>query len=187
MILWIKNEMAENVAKLSEANKNILPEFQKFLIERKLAPEKNVPFLAYWVSRFLGFTRRLEYPATEYNETIVQEFIETLRADKRTLDWQPRQANDAIVLYFFNFLGKTTGQAGGVLKIADVSGTLSEIRRLIRLKHYSYSTERTYLQWVERFFSYALASENKKVEDLSSVDFKNFLSYLALRDALQLG
>lgn len=181
MILCIKNEMAENVAKLSDANKNILPEFQKFLIERKLAPEKNVPFLAYWVSRFLGFARRHEYPATEYNETIVQEFIETLRLDKRTLDWQPRQANDAIVLYFFNFLGKSDIQTGGVLKIADVYGTLKEMQRLIRLKHYSYSTERTYLQWVERFFSYALASENKKVEDLSSVDFKNFLSYLALK------
>jgi hypothetical protein len=50
MILWMKNEMAENVTKLSDVNKNILPEFQKFLIERKLAPEKNVPFLAYWVS-----------------------------------------------------------------------------------------------------------------------------------------
>jgi hypothetical protein len=28
--------MAENVEKLSDVNKNILPEFQKFLIERKL-------------------------------------------------------------------------------------------------------------------------------------------------------
>src|SRR4030042_4485488 len=113
MILWMKTEMAGNVEKLSDANKSILPEFQKFLIERKLVPEKNVPFLAYWVSRFLGFARRHEYPAAEYNETIVQEFIETLRADKRTLDWQPRQANDAIVLYYFNFLCKNTGQAGG--------------------------------------------------------------------------
>lgn len=51
MILWMKNEMVGNVEKLSEANKNILPEFQKFLIERKFATEKNVPFLAYWVSR----------------------------------------------------------------------------------------------------------------------------------------
>ena len=41
MIIWIKNEMVENVEKLSDVNKNILPEFQKFLIERKLAPEKN--------------------------------------------------------------------------------------------------------------------------------------------------
>ncbi|MEW6067614.1 MAG: hypothetical protein AB1610_04915 [Nitrospirota bacterium] len=30
------------MAKLSDANKNILPEFQKFLIERKLAPEKKL-------------------------------------------------------------------------------------------------------------------------------------------------
>jgi hypothetical protein len=51
MILWTKNEMAGNVEKLSDVNKNILPEFQKFLIERKFAPEKNMPFLAYWVSR----------------------------------------------------------------------------------------------------------------------------------------
>ena len=48
MILWTKNEMAENLEKLSDVNKNILPEFQKFLIERKLAPKKNVPFLTYW-------------------------------------------------------------------------------------------------------------------------------------------
>jgi len=181
MILWIKNEIVENMENLPDTNKNILPEFQKFLIEKKLAPEKNVPFLAYWVSRFLGFARKHEYTSTEYNETIVQEFIETLRTDKRILDWQPRQANNAIVLYFFNFLGKTSGKEGGILKIADTSGILKEMQRLIRLKHYSYSTERTYLQWAERFFSYALASENKKIEDLSSVDFKNFLSYLALK------
>ena len=43
------------MAKSSDANKETLPEFQKFLLERKLAPEKNIPFLAYWVSRFLGF------------------------------------------------------------------------------------------------------------------------------------
>ncbi len=94
--------MAENVAKLSEANKNVLPEFQKFLLERKLASEKNMPFLAYWVSRFLGFTRKLERTVMEYNEITVQEFIESLRSDKRILDWQPRQAEDAIRLYYFN-------------------------------------------------------------------------------------
>jgi hypothetical protein len=57
---------------------NLLPEFQKFLLERKLAPEKNIPFLAYWVSRFLGFARRLERTVTEYNKITVQEFIESL-------------------------------------------------------------------------------------------------------------
>jgi integron integrase len=181
MILWTKNEMAENMAKLSDSNKETLPEFQKFLLERKLAPEKNIPFLAYWVSRFLGFARKLERTAIEYNEITVQEFIEALRSDKRTLDWQPRQAEDAIRLYYFNYLGKTSGQTEGVAGIVDIDSALRETKRLIRLKHYSYSTERTYLQWIERFFSYALTSKNKKIGDLSSADFKNFLSHLALK------
>jgi len=104
-----------------------------------------------------------------------------MRSDKRTLDWQPRQAEDAILLYYFNYLGKAGGQTGGAGGIMDTESALSESRRLIRLKHYSYSTERTYLQWIERFLSYALASENKKIEDLSSIDFKNFLTFLALK------
>ena len=37
----------------SANNMNVLlPEFQAFLRDRHLAPEKNIPFLAYWVSRF---------------------------------------------------------------------------------------------------------------------------------------
>jgi site-specific recombinase XerD len=36
-----------------------------------------------------------------------------------------------------------------------MSEIIQETKRLIRLKHYSYSTERTYLQWIERFFEYA--------------------------------
>jgi len=169
------------MAKSPDANKETLPEFQKFLLERKLAPEKNIPFLAYWVSRFLGFARKSERTVTEYNETTVQEFLEVMRSDKRTLDWQPRQAEDAIKLYYLNYLNKTGGQAGGAAGLMDADSALSETKRLIRLKHYSYSTERTYLQWIARFFSYALASANKKIDDLSSVDVKNFLSHLALK------
>ena len=114
MILWTKNERAGNVVKSSDANREILPEFQKFLLERKLAPEKNIPFIAYWVSRFLAFARKYERTATEYNEITLQEFIEALRADKRTRDWQPRQAEEAIRLYYFNYLGKTSGQTGEI-------------------------------------------------------------------------
>lgn len=169
------------MAKLSGTNRETLPEFQQFLLGRKLAPEKNIPFLAYWVSRFLAFVRNRERPATEYDETAVQEFLEVMRSDKRTLDWQPRQAEDAIRLYYFNYLGKTGGQTGGAEGIVDTESALSETKRLIRLKHYSYSTERTYLQWIERFLSYALASETQEIEDLSSADFKNFLSHLALK------
>ena len=43
------------MGKVSVDKSKLLPEFQKFLLERKLAPEKNIPFLAYWASRFLDY------------------------------------------------------------------------------------------------------------------------------------
>ncbi len=48
---------------LSDTAKDILPELQKFLLERKLALAKNIPFLVYWVSRFLNYARDHELSA----------------------------------------------------------------------------------------------------------------------------
>lgn len=36
-----------NMGNLSSNARKTLPEFQKFLVKKSLAPEKNVPFLAY--------------------------------------------------------------------------------------------------------------------------------------------
>ncbi|MBW2038539.1 MAG: tyrosine-type recombinase/integrase [Deltaproteobacteria bacterium] len=146
---------------LSNKAKVTLPEFQKFLLERKLVPAKNMTFFAYWVSRFLDYARKRDLSATEYQESVVIEFLDVLRSEKRIHDWQPRQADDAIRLYYFHYLGKTGNRASDGDMPADVLGTLQEIRRLIRLRHYSYSTERTYLQWVERFLAYALKPASK--------------------------
>ncbi|MBI4839223.1 MAG: integron integrase [Nitrospirae bacterium] len=65
----------------------------------------------------------------------------------------------------------------------DVLKVLSEMREAIRIKHYSYSTEQTYLDWTKRFFSYIT---NEKKKDIHSVGFdahdvRDFLSYLALK------
>jgi len=38
-----------------------LPAFQKYLLEKNLAPAKNMPFYAHWVSRFLDYARRNEF------------------------------------------------------------------------------------------------------------------------------
>lgn len=165
---------------LSNTAKETLPEFQKFLLERKLVPEKNVTFFAYWVGRFLDFARKHELSATEYQESAVMEFLNILRSDKHILDWQYRQADDAIRLYYFHYLGRAGTRVSGGAVPVDVPGALQEIRRLIRLRHYSYSTERTYLQWVERFLAYAL-KPGRKIANLTAEDFKNFLSHLALK------
>lgn len=167
----------ENMAKnLRET----LPEFQKFLLEKKLAPEKNIPFLAFWVSRFISFGRKRDLSTNDYQDSVVLEFLDSLRADEKVLDWQPRQADDALKLYYFHFLGQGAAKLSDTLKGADSAATLAEVKRLIRLRHYSYSTERTYLHWIGRFFTYALAGGENPAE-LASSDFKDFLSHLAMK------
>ncbi len=159
-----------------------LTEFQKFLLDRKLVPEAKVSFFAYWVSRFLHYAQRHDVTATEYQESAVAGFLDDLRSDKRILDWQPRQAEDALKLYYFHYLGKTKTQSGmpDSAVTMDAPAVLAEMSRLIRLKHYSYSTERTYLQWTERFLGYAREAGRERIDDLTTKEIRDFLSHLAL-------
>mgnify|MGYP001559306109 CR=1 FL=1 len=158
----------------------ILPEFQQYLIDKKLVPENRVTYYAYWVSRYLRYAQKHAIDSTEFNEQTVMAFIDGLRQDSHIQEWQPRQADEALRLYYFHYLGKTK-HGGDVPIIAGLTDVLAEVRSLIRLKHYSYSTERTYIQWIERFAAYVLQSNSKSIGDAEAADFKNFLSHLALR------
>ncbi|MDP2861512.1 MAG: integron integrase [Desulfobacterales bacterium] len=157
-----------------------LPAFQKYLLEKNLAPAKNVPFYAHWVSRFLDYARRNEFSALEYQEVAVLGFLDSLKSENHVLDWQHRQANDSIRLYYFHYLNKTDARSVKAVASDSLSEIIQETKRLIRLKHYSYSTERTYLQWIERFLEYARQTTKKAITETDASDFKNFLSHLAL-------
>jgi len=98
---------------LANNKNNVLPEFQAYLLKRKLVPEKNIPYFAYWVSRYLHFARKKEFSSEVYNEVGVLEFLDGLRSDPKTLEWQPRQADEAVQLYYFHFLNKgCSGESG---------------------------------------------------------------------------
>lgn len=85
-----------------------------------------------------------------YNTNEVDDFVETQKSDPNVSDWQIRQANDAVRLYYFYYRGLKPDHISSK-KFADlIPDMLRETKRLIRLKHYSYSTERTYLQWIKR-------------------------------------
>ena len=165
----------------SHKGQDFLPEFQQFLLDKKLTPENKTSFFAYWVARYLSFARKHHVSPDDYHEESVMAFLEELRADPRIKDWQPRQADDALRVYYFHYLDHARPQPRGA-EIADVAGTLAEFSRVIRLKHYSYSTERTYLQWANRFLDYVVETDSKAVADLSSEDIKNFLTHLAIKE-----
>lgn len=91
---------------LSDSRKNdVLTEFQAFLLNKKLAQEKNVFFYALWASKFLIYANKKQIPPDQYQETAVIEFIESLESNSAMPDWQIRQAGGSIRLYYFHYRG----------------------------------------------------------------------------------
>lgn len=127
---------------------DILPEFQTFLLERKLVPEKSAVYYAVWAGKYFNFARKKQIASEKYQEKTVTEFIETLKSDSRMSDWQIRQAADAINLYYFHFKGLKPHHLSTAKSKDFKFELLQETKRLVRLKHCLYSTERTCLQWI---------------------------------------
>ena len=164
-----------------------LPEFQEFLLARKLALEKHVPYYAYWVSNFLSFSNNHEDLNVEARG---RKFLQHLRSEKDTADWQVEQAQTALKLYISNFLNGDTSTLypnGGAQQMRkptlDYSHVTRAARDAIRLKHYSYRTERSYIGWIKRFYGYVTDVKKKdiKTRGVESSDVRDFLSHLAIK------
>jgi integron integrase len=168
----------------------ILPEFQDFLLSRSLVPEKNVSFYAHWVSKFLAFSNRNEELQPDLR---VEKFLNELKSQKNIVAWQIKQADDALRLYIHRFLKDETSvlSPNSVSSRVDLprksptdfSKLIADMREAMRIKHYSYRTERSYLDWAERFNDYRsdVKKRDVRASDVDSNDVKDFLSYLALK------
>ncbi len=163
-----------------------LPEFQDFLCSRNLVPENKVSYYAYWASKFLAFSNS----NSELNRELqVERFLSRLKLDKNIADWQVKQAEEALRLYVGHFLeGEPPSLAPNVCREGNKghlsrADMLNKMREAIRIKHYSYRTEGSYLDWVKRFYGYVVNLKGKdvKVQDLDSSDVRDFLSHLAIR------
>lgn len=165
--------------------KKLLPEFQQFLKETRIVNEKKIPYYAYWISRFLDSMLDNSEGSLESQ---TGKFLEQLRKDDNVEDWQIGQAEEALKLYLDNFSQGVALKnnfnaftAENKLKLSDVLG---ELKKAIRIKHYSYSTERTYTEWVKRFYTYLQdARGGRDIQSYKplSEDVREFLSYLALQ------
>ncbi|MFH1877018.1 MAG: integron integrase [Candidatus Omnitrophota bacterium] len=146
---------------------DVLLRFQEFLVKEKHIPEKNTPYYALWVNKFFSFSTGIEEVKFD---NILRHFLEYLIVQKAE-DWQLNQAEEAVKLYFQEFIK------------GDSLSILSKLRKAIRLKHYSYSTERSYFDWAQRFFEYLvhIKNENVQTNTLYSEQVREYLTYLAVQ------
>jgi hypothetical protein len=87
-------------------NNDLLPDFQKYLAQRKLAPENQIPFFAYWVSKFLRFSNARQDKSLDLR---IQMFLDALKQDSKLQEWQFTQADNALNLYVHHFLPESGG------------------------------------------------------------------------------
>ncbi len=162
---------------------NTLPEFQEFLRSRALAPDKSIPFYAYWVSRFMVFGNENRDLSVSLK---IEKFINELRVSSDIADWQVEQAQAAVKLYIEQFLNSDTLIFSSVPQgknSYDYNEIIKKLREAIRIRHYSYNTEHAYIDWVKRFFEYLKDTKIKDLShfDLDGNDLRGYLSYLAIR------
>jgi integron integrase len=148
-----------------------LPEYQQRLTEKRLVPDSQVKYYARWVSSFSAFCAKAGKPVAD----CLPLFLEWLQKSPNVKDWQLRQAENAVILFFQHFGGPKSSLAPEHMTWPQA---IEEMSRNLRLKRYSPETEKSYMHWVSRFQDYA---GNKPLSSLSTAEVKNFLTHLALR------
>lgn len=164
----------------------ILPEFQNYLTERKLAPENQIPFYAGWASKFIRFSNAQDDKPSDLK---IQLFLDDLKKDPKYQDWQIVQAENAVRFYVDHFLKKhkrvllPDSPEENRAIFPDAATVHQKIREALRIKHYAYSTERTYTDWFQRFHDYLTQVRKKDwaSEGVGPEDVRDYLSHLAIK------
>jgi len=156
-----------------------LQEYGEFLLKAQLVKEKAAPYCVRWVRAFLS------RPASpDPLEDQVRRFCDDLERQGRE-DWQVRQAEQALRIYFVNFLRRTDWHrrptsASAVVDEAGRTtplGALEQLRLRLRTRHYSYRTECSYADWVRRFLAYLAERQGAPHPRVDSDGVRDYLTH----------
>jgi hypothetical protein len=112
----------------------------------------------------------------------VTHFCEELERSGSAADWQVRQAEQALRLYFVNFLDRGDWHSRQASRVVDGHrqtsplAALEELRRHVRIRHYSYRTECTYVDWVRRFLDYLAEQQGSRTPRVDSASVRDYLT-----------
>ena len=97
-----------------------------------------------------------------------------------------RQADQALRIYFVNFLKRTEWHRRPASTVVDEQGgtsplaALDQLRTRLRTRHYSYRTECTYADWVRRFLDYAAKQQGIPQPRVAPEVVRDYLAHLAV-------
>jgi integron integrase len=168
--------------------------FADFIAQTGHISEHHRPQFQQWVKAYISYSRSESVDTNSLNA-----FLESLGT--RYEPWQVKQARQALQIYSYyrarNGLPRIMVDSGtqkpvthvepprGTTKLVPTGDPKSvswsnigdALIRIMRLKHLSLKTEKSYLSWTMQFRSF---TRGKPVIALSEQDLKDFLSYLAV-------
>jgi len=156
-----------------------LQQFGEFLLKAQLARPAVAPYFVRWVRRFLSRPASDEPLADQ-----VRTFCEELERNGGAADWQVRQADQALRIYFVNFLKRTEWHQRPASTVVDEQGgtsalsAIEQLRTRLRTRHYSYRTECTYVDWVRRFLGYAAKQQGLPQPHVTPELVRDYLAHL---------
>jgi integron integrase len=157
-----------------------LQEFGEFLLGARLVKDRAAPYCVRWVRQFLARPASNGPLADQ-----VRLFCEELERSGRE-EWQVRQAEQALRVYFVNFLKRTAWHRRPASAALDEQGraspleALEQLRRRIRTRHYSHRTESSYADWVRRFLAYLAERQGVPHPRVGPDGVRDFLAHLAV-------
>lgn len=176
---------------MDRMNELQLDEFAEYLLKQSLCREHNAKFFVMWVKRFFRESR--DWPPDTW-DVLLQRYVNQLHDDDTLEDWQVEQAEHAVRLYFHNFRQEKPAPGRSAVSVEpDQEGRvpgrklLAAVREGLRLRHYAYRTEQTYLDWIRRFLAYSVGSESADVSEvpqavvISPQRIKDYLAWLAVQ------
>ena len=118
--------------------------FRQFLF-KKGVKEKTILYYVKWVSDCYDYLAKPLSADIKPDEK--EKFLRHLARSHE--DWQIRQADRAIKFYqYYVSLGREKESMGHNRSWRKAEG---DATKLLRLKHRSYSTEKSYVSWIRRF------------------------------------
>jgi integron integrase len=148
--------------------------FKSYLLSRHVMNDKKAGFYLYWVTQFYGYCNKHLGDAVKTED--IDRYLKHL--SKHREDWQVKQAGEAIQLYLFYRRRKQPRPTWGKMDGNGQWGAAAEeMRKMLRLKHRSFWTEKAYLGWVNRFRHFL---NEKSPYSLGSTSVKDFMTHLAV-------
>ena len=142
-----------------------LHDVEAYWKSRNLVDDRHLSYYIRWLQRFLagpGGDSRLSAQDAQ------RVFVEQLDRGGDVPEWQIRQAARAVELFqkhYLRYRAETNGMgtvSEGLSPATTMPPTLdaamAETRRLVRIRHYAYRTEQTYMAWLSQYRNFVQKS-----------------------------